>query len=216
MPAAMRRTNLRFMVQMLFAIALFTAARMLPAQSKATADKAADISVFAGYQYTNPDIGKSTDRGNGVTVGVDFTRYFKSRFVPSIEARGTYASAPFATESTALGGLRLKVDLRQKFHPYADFLIGGGRIVFTTPPAAGYTRDTSIVYSYGGGIDIDVHKNFAAKFDFQEQSWNMGPSPSVTGVFGANFTLAPMVLTVGVNYHIPFRPHIRQDDVSHY
>jgi hypothetical protein len=196
---------------LLFAITLFAMPQAL-AQSKVTADKTMDVSVFGGYLYTDPDIGRRTDRGNGVSVGADLTRYFGWRVAPSVEVRGNYASAPFASESTALIGLRVKTDLHRTLHPYADFLVGGGRIAFTNPPAPGYNSDKSLVYSLGGGVDIDVHRNFAAKVDFQGQSWNMGISPSVTGSQTKRFTLVPIALMVGVTYRIPFRPRNRQSD----
>jgi len=207
----------RCAILLLFTIAIFSSPRSLAAQSMVTAEKSMDVSVFGAYLYTDPDIGPRTDRGNGITAGADLTRYFGWRVAPSLEVRGNYAEAPYASESTALIGLRLKTDLRRGFHPYADFLVGGGRIVFTQPPALGYTRDKSLVYSLGAGVNIDMYRNFAAKIDFQGQSWNMGRSPSVTGGSQtAHFTLVPVGLMVGVSYRIPFRPYIRQHDVPNH
>jgi hypothetical protein len=212
MMLARQKIEVRFASLLLFAVMFFATSRTLPAQSKVTADKTMDISVFGGYLYTDPDIGRRSDRGNGVSVGADLTRYFRWRVAPSLEVRGNYAAAPYATESTALFGLRLKTDLRHIFHPYADFLVGGGRIVFTNPPAPGYLKDKSLVYDLGGGVDIDVHRNFAAKIDFQGQSWNMGISPSVTGSQTNRFTLVPVALMVGVTYRIPFRTYNRSTE----
>jgi opacity protein-like surface antigen len=209
---ATQKLDVRYLSLLLFAITFFVAPRVL-AQSKITADKSMDVSVFGGYLFTDPDIGRRSDRGNGISVGADVTRYFGWRVAPSLEVRSNYAAAPFASESTALVGLRLKTDLRRRFHPYADFLIGGGRIAFTNPPAPGYKSDKSLVYDLGGGMDIDVHRNFAAKVDFQGQSWDMGISPSVTGSQTKRFTLVPVGLMVGVTYRIPFRPYNRQSDV---
>jgi len=203
--------------RVLFGVVLLAATRTLLAQSMLTADKKADISVFAGYQYMNPDIGRSTDRGNGATFGGDFTRYFnKWPVAPALEVRGNYATAPFANESSILFGLRVTSELRRRFHPYADFLVGAGKINFNQPPSPTFTYDASVVYSYGGGVDFDMPRNFGAKVDFQAQSWNMGLEPEFTSTPTQNFTLAPILLTVGVNYHIPFRSRVHQGTIPHY
>ena len=178
---------------------------MLDAQSMVTADKSMDVSAFGGYLYLNPDYGRS---GSGVAAGADLTRYFRWRVAPSLEVRGNYASAPAVSESTVLFGVRLKTDFRRRIHPYVDFLAGGGRIVFAQPPIPSYTQDKSVVYSYGGGLDIDVHRNFAAKIDFQVQNWNMGPNSVIKGNQTADFTLAPTALVVGITYRIPFHPYV--------
>jgi len=213
MPAFTRRNDSRHAGLLLLAITLMPASQMLHAQSKVTADKTMDVSVFGGYLYLNPDYGRS---GSGFTAGADLTQYFGWRVAPSFEVRGNYASMPDASESTALVGFRLKTDFHRRFHPYADFLVGAGRINFKQPPEPGYTHDSSVVYSYGGGVNIDVHRNFAAKIDFQRQSWNLGRGPSVTAGQTPDVMLAPMALVVGVAYRIPFRPYFRQHDVSNH
>jgi hypothetical protein len=209
MPVIFRKIDARYASLLLLAIVLIQSPRMLHAQSKATADNSMDMSVFGGYLYLNPDYGRS---GSGVTAGADLTRYMGWRVVPSFEVRGNYAKTLTVSEYTALVGFRVKTDFRGRFHPYADFLVGVGRINFEQPLSPSYTHDGSVVYSYGGGVDIDVHNNFAAKFDFSGQSWNMGPESSAPGA--SNFTLAPMALVVGVTYRIPFRTHDRQSDIS--
>jgi hypothetical protein len=210
MPVIFRKIDARYASLLLLAIVLIHAPRVLQAQSTATADNSMDMSVFGGYLYLNPDYGRS---GSGGTVGADLTRYLSGwRFAPSFEVRGNYATTSDVSESTALVGFRVKTDFRGRFHPYADFLVGVGRINFDQPSSPSYTHDGSVVYSYGGGVDIDVHNNFAAKFDFSGQSWNMGPESSAPGA--RDFTLAPMALVVGVTYRIPFRTHNRQSDLS--
>ena len=89
-----------------------------------------------------------------------------------VRARGNYRRGLLPLLNTAALWPSRKSDLRRNFHPYADFLFGAGHIFFTQPPAPGYRSDKSVVYSYGGGMDFDVHGNFAAKIDFQAQSWN--------------------------------------------
>jgi len=195
------------------AFALIPAPQLLHAQSKDTADKSMDISVFGGLQHLDPDFGHA---GYGFTAGAELTRYIGWRVAPSLEVRGNYAKTPNVSESTALVGLRVKTDFRRRFHPYVDVLVGAGRIDFNQPPAPGYTHDSSVVYSYGAGVDYDVYRNFSARIDFQGQSWNMGPDPSGTTTSSTDFTLAPTTWLFGIAYRIPFRPYVRQHDVSNH
>ena len=204
MPIAHQKINARCAGLLLLAFLLIAAPRMLYAQADTTADKSVDVSIFGGYQYMNPDIGRASDRGNGVTGGIDLTLYCDCPVTPSIEVRGSYAKASSASESTLLYGVRFETGLRHRLHPYGDFLVGVGRIVFTRPPAPGYTQDKGPVFSYGGGVNIDLSRSFAAMIDFQGQDWNMGQSPSVTSNPKADFTLAPLALVIGINYRIPF------------
>ena len=83
-------------------------------------------------------------------------------------------------------------------------LVGPGNIHFNFNNN-GYLGDNSIVYSYGGGVDIDLVRHFQAKIDFQGQHWKTGNA----------ITLTPSILLLGITYHIPFRPHVRQSDFYH-
>lgn len=166
------------------------------AQAVRTAGKTADITVFGGYQRVHPDYGPYSS--NGGIFGVDFTRYFHLPVVPSLEFRANFNSNIAVQEHTYLFGLRAAVPFRH-FLPYGDFLVGPGTIDF--PYNVGYTHDNSVVYSYGGGIDIPVTRNFALKLDAQGQHWNTG-----------NLTYTPTLGTVGVTYTIPFRPHFHKRD----
>jgi len=192
---------------LLLAIALIPAPSTLHAQSKVTADKTMDVSVFGGLQHLDPDYGRA---GYGFTAGGDLTRYIGWRVAPSLEVRGNYATARSVSESTILFGLRVKTDFRRRFHPYVDFLVGPGRINFDQPLAPGYSQDSSVVYSYGAGADLDVYRNFAAKIDFQGQSWNLGPNTSLPVSQQTPFTLAPTTWVFGISYRIPFRSNVRQ------
>lgn len=211
MQSLIRIMYVSFTSMLLLAIILFASPSELFAQSTVTADKSMDVTIFGGLQHLDPDYGRS---GYGFTAGADLTRYFHFPIAPSFEVRGNYAHANFVTESTQLFGFRVKTDLRHRIHPYADFLIGAGEIHFDQPLAPGYTHDGSVVYSYGAGVDYDLYKNFAAKVDFQGQSWNMGPESAAPGA--ANFTLAPTTWVFGLAYRIPFRPYFRQHDVPNH
>jgi hypothetical protein len=207
----MRQAHLKFLF--VFGILGFLsvyAPSSATAQALPVADKASDISVFAGVGHVDPDYGKIAN--DGITAGVDFTRYFRRLPVdPSIEVRGTYVDSLQVTEKAVMGGLRLTGNLR-RFHPYGDFLVGGAEITFHPDPLPGYTGDRGRIYSLGGGVDIDLFHNVALMADYQHQSWNLGKNIAVHPD-GSNFTLSPTWIVVGLHYTIPFRTHNRQGEV---
>jgi hypothetical protein len=186
----------------LFLLVVLSETRVALAQGDATATRTAALSAFGGYTNSNSDYARS--RNSGGTVGVDFTRYFRWRVIPSLEIRGNYTTGPQLKEESILFGPRLQMDLH-RFHPYADVFYGGTKIIFQFPPEPGYTYDISSAISVGGGVDIDVIRDFQAKIDFQQEFMNFGPEGIVPN--NADFTLTPSLLTVGVVYRIPFRGH---------
>ena len=184
---------------------LATAALLLPravAQATSTATKTADLSVFFGFSTVQPDYGPY--RNSGGSLGIDLTRYFHFPVAPALELRANFANGSTVNERSYLVGLRAQADFLTRFHPYGDFLAGPGNIHFNFPNN-GYTGDNSIVYSYGGGVDIDLVNNFGAKIDFQGQHWNTGE----------NSTFTPSLLLIGVTYRIPFEAHDRQGTIAH-
>lgn len=171
------------------------------AQSLSTASKAAEISAFGAYTAGTPDYGPYTLKG--FSAGADFTVFPHFVLKPALELRGNVLSASAVTEKTVLIGPRAQLDWRERFHPYGNFLIGGGEVLFHPQPSPGYLGDRSKVYSYGGGINIDLAYHLAAKFDFQQQSWNLGPNSNTAS--SGDFTLAPRTILIGVTYTLPFR-----------
>lgn len=172
------------------------------AQAALTASKSMDISTFAGYSNTSPDY-YSSPRNSGVTFGANVTRYFHFPVDPSLEARVNIADGSTVNERSYLFGLRGEVQAFHAFprmHPYADFLVGPGNIHFKFN-TNGYLGDNSTVYSYGGGADIDLVRNFQAKVDYQRQHWNTG-----------EIAFTPGALTFGITYRFPFHPHVRQSE----
>jgi hypothetical protein len=176
-------------------------------QSISTASKGAELSVFGGYMPTQTDYGYRTYKG--YSAGADFTIFPRFFLAPSIEVRGNIAQNQPVTEKTVLGGIRLQREIG-RLHPYGDFLLGGGELLFHPAPSPDYTGDRSRVFSYGGGVNIDVTRHFAAKFDFQQQSWNLGSNAGNTTQ--GTFTLSPRTFMAGVTYTIPFRKLNRQGD----
>jgi hypothetical protein len=176
------------------------------AQALPAATRSAAISVFGGYLSALPDYGPY--RNNGFTGGADYTHMFQFPIEPSFEIRANIADGKTVNERTYLIGGRAAYRFRQptlrRFHPYANFLIGIGDIHFNFYNN-GYLGDNSIVPSFGGGADIDIVHHFSAKIDFQSQHWKTG-----RGV-----TYTPSLTVIGVVYTIPFRPHIKQGEISH-
>jgi len=193
----MQASTSRRAVLSLLALAALSVATAAQAQQTSTASKSAEISVFGGYTNINSDYG--IDRNNGVTIGGDYTRFFRFPVVPSLEVRGNYTTGLAVTEKSILFGLRLEAPFRQRFHPYATVLFGGTRIDFKFPPSPTYTYDKTSALSLGGGVDVDVTRNFRAKFDYQQQFEDFGPNG-----FQKDFTLTPGGFTIGVVYRIPF------------
>lgn len=160
------------------------------AQASRTATKSADISVFGGIEFANPEYGPNDNTGGA--VGVDFTRYFHIPIQPSLEVRANFNNGTYADEHSYLFGLRGAYQWH-RLMPYADLLIGPGTIHY--PLNISYTGDNSVVYNYGAGIDLDVTTNFSLKLDLQQQRWNTG-----------TYAFKPVVGIIGVTYRIPFRP----------
>ncbi len=165
-----------------------SSSRVALAQASRTAGKSADISVFGGVEFANPEYGPNNNTGGA--VGLDFTRYFHLPVQPSLEARANFNSGTYASERSYLFGLRGAYPFH-RLMPYADFLVGPGTIRY--PLNINYTGDNSIVYNYGGGIDLGITENFSLKLDLQQQRWN-------TDTFAFN----PVVGIIGVTYHITF------------
>jgi hypothetical protein len=199
------RTAALFVFGLIVSAGIF--AKAASGQSISTASKGAEFSVFGGYMPTQTDYGYHTYKG--YSAGADFTIFPRFFLAPSFEVRGNIAQNQPVTEKTVLVGIRLQREMG-RLHPYGNFLIGGGELLFHPAPSPDYTGERSRVYSYGGGINIDVTRHFAAKFDFQQQSWDLGSGS--TQVAQGTFTVAPRTFMAGVTYTIPFRKLNRQGD----
>jgi len=201
MPQPTHRTSLqRVCLLFLFLLAVLSKSYTAWAQADPTASRSSALSVFGGYTNSDSDYGRY--RNTGGTVGADYTRYFGWRVAPSLEIRANDTNGPDLKQESILFGLRLQTDFR-RFHPYADVLYGGTKIFFAIPPAPNYTYDIASTTSIGGGVDIDVIRNFQAKIDYQAEFMNFGPNGTQPN--NADFTLTPKLWTIGVVYRIPFR-----------
>jgi|GEM_PF-883378 len=204
------RTSLQSAI--LFSFTALVALSNVPAgdaQAIPGASRTAELSAFAGYTNSNSDYGRF--RSNGGTVGLDYTRYFGWRVVPSFEARANRTSGvDLTTQESMLFGPRLHIDVRRRFHPYVDALYGATKIIFAVPLNPHYTSDTAPTFSIGGGVDVDIMRHFQAKIDYQGEYMNFGSNGTQPN--NADFTLAPTLFTVGINYRIPLHPHKSQAD----
>ena len=170
----MHLRNLRCLILLptaLVALALL-APDQLSAQATAVRSRAAELSGFVAYSNTTPDYGGG--HNSGITVCADYLKYLPW-LSPAIEMR--YKTTPGGAnaavgESTFGGGIRVEHQI-SLFHPYA------------------------VVYSYGGGLDYDFAKQWAARVDYQGEHWNLQVTPPII--------LTPRVLTIGVVYRVRFR-----------
>lgn len=188
----------KWLVALVIGAAVWVALRptALLAQATPVAVRKAEISAFAAFTRVTPDYGPFSNKG--FTFGVDYLRPVRWFLKPSLEFRGTFTPGETVGERTLGGGLRVEHPV-WRIHPYADFLVSAGTITFTHPSIDSrgrlYKSDDSIVYTYGGGLDYDLTRRWAAKIDYQGEHWNLGSAAQ---------TLTPQVLTIGVVYRIPF------------
>jgi len=185
-------------------LSLLAHAPRCAAQAIPDAYKTSEISVFGGYENIDPAYGP--DRNNGEGFGLNFTRYFARLPIDlSIEARVNLTNGTDVKERTYLVGLQAKKTFFTRYHPYIDFLAGTGTIHFNTRAITGYVGDNSIIYNFGGGVDIDLMHNVALRVDYQHQLWSLGQETN---------TFSPNLLLFGINYTIPFRDYKSQRDLN--
>jgi opacity protein-like surface antigen len=176
------------------------------AQAIPAATQPLDISAFgaATGNWTGLDGGRNL----GVTAGLDIGWKPFYGFFPAIEGRGTYPldSGHVDSQKNALVGIRAS-RFYGRFHPYGDFLVGRGKIIYQNggfPNANGsllYIDSVSTVYSYGGGVDLTLSDNFSLKLDAQIQHYDV-PVNSTGSIYSKP-------ISAGIVYHFNFNHHIR-------
>jgi hypothetical protein len=185
----LRSSDLFLAVLALAAIVAIAAPGRIYAQATPTASRTSGLAVFGGWARVSPDYGPQTNYGG--IFGADYSRYLGWHFVPSLEFRGKVTNEHTVSEKTFGGGLRMEYPIK-RLHPYATFLISYGVIDFNPAIAPGgpqYPSDNSVVYSYGAGVDFDINRRWAAKFDFQSEHWNLDP-----------ITLTPTAISLGAAF----------------
>lgn len=194
------RTTLNFPIWTLIAFLVLAIPKPLLAQANPTAVKKADLSAFGLYSRLTPDYG--AQKNNGVTFGIDYTRYTRWWVSPSVEFRVKIANGTTVDEKSWGGGIRVEKPIN-RWHPYADFLVSSGTINyhFTSPPllpnGKPYVDDATITKSFGAGLDYDVTPRFAFRGDVQFERWYLDKYLAIH--------LTPYVWSAGVVYRIPFR-----------
>lgn len=180
------------------------------AQARDTATRDSGLNVFGGFNWTYTDYRAPGNFGPptsdfGGTGGVDFSQFMPhTRFVtPSVQIRGSFALGSEVGERTVTAGIKLGTTVFQRYHPYADFTVGEGIITFNHPETEAngdlYTRDSSFIYNYGGGVTYDIRRYWSVMAEYQRQYWNLGGHPPNR--------FYPDQATVGVVYHIHFKPY---------
>lgn len=167
----------------------------ISAQATAARSREASLSAFGMFApHMTPDYGQAV---KAFTVGGDYTRFYQV-ISPAIEFRYKDSTMGAVSERTIGGGIRVERSFSY-FRPYADFLVSSGTINFAQKDYIGSNgtgSNSSIVYSYGGGLDYDFADQWAVRVDFQQESWSFNKSPVIT--------LTPRALSVGILYHFRF------------
>jgi hypothetical protein len=166
----------------------------LHSQASPTASKNTEYSVFGTYSLASPD-NRNAGKNSGFTFGADYTHLFPRNFALSVEPRVKIAPGETVTESTYGAAIRFEYRTHN-FAPYVDCNFSYGVITFTHPTDP-YKTDNSIVTSPGFGLDYRLTPQWAVRFDYQFEHWNLA----------VNDTFDPRAASFGVVYRIPFRPY---------
>jgi opacity protein-like surface antigen len=193
---------MRLIARWMLMAALFAASysgKAAMGQAGPTAGRAARLSAFGAMTGVYTDVLGGHNLSFTVGADMSFRRFLGVN--PSAEFRGMipFDSGTIAGEKFLMGGLKFERGFGA-FHPYGDVLIGRGKIEWQNggyhPGDVLYISSTSTVYSLGGGVDMDVTPNWAAKLDYQYQFWTtFPPYPGVPN---------PMLVTGGVVYRFDF------------
>jgi hypothetical protein len=165
-----------------------------------TAERPLQLSAFAGLggAYTRLSGGRNLDLLAGADLGLPPVRHIR----PELEVRGAYPidGGRIDAQKSILAGGKAVFLLEHSLRPYADFLFGRGEIKYR---GAGYQFGNEIylltttnVYSFGGGFDYPVSREFALRVDGQYQKWGYAPT--------ASGNLYPVVATAAIVYHFNF------------
>jgi hypothetical protein len=194
-------THTRSMIQRATVFAIVFLSFRLLAQSVPTATQRLQLSTF--LIATETSSGFQGAKHFDITSGGDITWLTIRNFNTGVEIRGAYPihSGSVINQKSVLAGLKLEYP-KSKFRPYADLLVGRGRISYLDGGyIAGnvkYIRSDSAVLSTGIGCDLYFSHRFAMKVDIQHQSWD---SPAA---YSSRIT--PGVVSIGGTYNFDFNP----------
>ena len=160
------------------AFALLLLSAFLPslahAQAVPTADRSFRFSAFGAANGTWT--GLNGGRNAGITAGLNVDLPSFRRWVPAVEARGTYPvkEGQVDSQKNFLGGLRVGTWVGARLFPYADVLFGRSQINYAAPgyqkpgTPVFYTVTSSTALAFGGGIEYRLTRDFSAKVDLQD------------------------------------------------
>ncbi|HEY1160579.1 MAG TPA: hypothetical protein VGE83_08110 [Terracidiphilus sp.] len=163
-------------------------------QARVIGQRESEIAPFAQATYMHPDYSQPANLG--YTGGVDATPFMFRGLQLALELRFTGDSGSIAHEYTCSGGLKAATTFHG-IRPYATLLRGLDIIYFTNPiatPKGPYARDSSRMFSVGGGAEFDVGPSWQVVVDYSKQYWALD-SPLIR----------PVAFSLGVAYRIPFR-----------
>ncbi len=156
-------------------------ARQAAGQAMSTATTTLQLSAFGGGSERATGIAgaKNTD----VTAGVDLGFLPVRGWYPGLELRGSVplSSGLVDSEKEFLGGVRVGRRLGAgagPVRPYADVLVGRGQLTYfgagQQVPGQNvfYTLSHTVVFSLGGGVEVDVSRRFALKLDAQAERYS--------------------------------------------
>jgi hypothetical protein len=149
-----------------------------------------NLAIGAGFSALNTDYGADYMYGPAAYADLNLIRWFGIE----IEGRTARFGNPGPLKETTVGGGgRFLLPHYGRFHPYAKFLIGDGRIDFPANPSAPqYTHDTFIYYAPGVGVDYKLAQHVYLRGDFEYQRWPDFPLHGLTPygfIIGASYRL---------------------------
>jgi hypothetical protein len=197
--------------QILLTACYFAVASHMPAYGQASpaATPALQLSVFGGI--TGTDTGLASGKNLGLTGGAGLRLPPFRALYPELEFRGTYAidDDGIDRQKNVLAGAKIAAHLG-RLQPYGDFLFGRGEISY---PGSGYqvpgkpifyTQSSSIVLSPGGGLDLNLSKQWALKMDLQVQRYST-PVAETGHIYATSGAL-------GIVYRFDFNHHTTQKE----
>jgi hypothetical protein len=160
------------------------------------------LSAFGGL--TGTYTGLSGGKNLGITAGADLRVYDFHRYMVSGEVRGTTAidGGVIDRQKDILAGVRVHRRFNGFIEPYADILIGRGKINYESggylnaAQTLVYSSSPSTVISPGGGVDLLMGEQFAVKLDAQFEHWDTPVNTSGT--------IYAKALTAGIVYRFNF------------
>jgi hypothetical protein len=166
--------------------------------SRETATQSVRLQIFAMGSYVRPDYGEQVSSPGFVVGGsAGFNLRHVHHLEPALDIRYSRAMGSFVSEGVFAAGPRITWNLT-RIHPYGNFLIGAGTIYYhqINPAFPDYTRDNSLVPTYGGGADMDVSPTLAFRAEVQAERWRISDTLPAFNPVRVNF---------GLRYQFRFR-----------